>query len=116
MQKNIQSHLKLSMTIKKIYFEKATVTIPTPWIPSEKTYLEIETKSNIFDDGIINLMDFNCEQRESVHFFYTLPYSKNKALIESTWLSKMNDNSQKDYDNQIKEYIEKHLKIKNYKM
>ena len=26
----------------------------------------------------------------------------------------MNDNSQKDYDKQIKEYIEKHLKIKNY--
>ena len=61
-------------------------------------------------------MDFDCEQRESVHFFYTLPYSKNKALIETTWLSKMNDNSQKDYDNQIKEYIEKNLKIKNYEI
>ena len=61
-------------------------------------------------------MDFDCEQRESVHFFYTLPYSKNKALIETTWLSRMNDNSQKDYDYQIKEYIEKHLKIKNYEI
>jgi lycopene beta-cyclase len=61
-------------------------------------------------------MDFDCEQRESVHFFYTLPYSKNKALIETTWLSRMNDNSQKDYDNQIKEYIEKHLKIKSYEI
>ena len=61
-------------------------------------------------------MDFDCEQRESVHFFYTLPYSRNKALIETTWLSKMNDNSQKDYDNQIKEYIEKNLKIKNYEI
>ena len=28
----------------------------------------------------------------------------------------MNDNSQKDYDSQIKEYIEKHLKIKNYEI
>ena len=28
----------------------------------------------------------------------------------------MNDNSQKDYNNQIKEYIEKHLKIKNYEI
>jgi lycopene beta-cyclase len=61
-------------------------------------------------------MDFDCEQRESVHFFYTLPYTKNKALVETTWLSKMNDNSQKDYDNQIKEYIEKNLKIKNYEI
>ena len=67
--------------------------------------VEIETKNNFFDEEIFNLMDFDCEQRESVHFFYTLPYSKNKALIETTWLSKMNDSSQKDYDDQIKEYI-----------
>ena len=78
--------------------------------------VEIETKNNIFDDEIFNLMDFDCDQRNSVHFFYTLPYSKNKALVETTWLSKMNDSSQKDYDLQIKEYIDKHLKIKDYKV
>ena len=78
--------------------------------------VEIETKNNFFDEEIFNLMDFDCEQRESVHFFYTLPYSKKKALIETTWLSRMNDNSQKDYDYQIKEYIEKRLKIKNYEI
>ena len=78
--------------------------------------VEIELENNFFDEGIFNLMDFDCEQRENVHFFYTLPYSKNKALIETTWLSKMNDNSLKDYDNQISDYIEKHLKIKDYKI
>ena len=78
--------------------------------------VEIETKNNFFDEEIFNLMDFDCEQRDSVHFFYTLPYSKNKALVETTWLSKMNDNSQKDYDQQIKNYIEKKLKIKDYKI
>ncbi len=78
--------------------------------------VEIETQSNFFDDQILNLMDFECEQRESVHFFYTLPYTKNKALVESTWLSKMNDESQKDYDNQIKDYIENHLNLKDYKI
>ena len=61
-------------------------------------------------------MDFDCEQRESVHFFYTLPYSKNKALVETTWLSNMNNNSQKDYDHQIKDYIENHLNLKDYKI
>ena len=61
-------------------------------------------------------MDFDCEQRESVHFFYTLPYSKNKALVETTWLSKMNDDSQKDYDLQLKDYIENHLNLKDYKI
>ena len=78
--------------------------------------VEIETQKNFFDDGIFNLMDFDCNQRESVHFFYTLPYSKTKALVETTWLSKMNDSSQKDYDNQIKDYIENHLNLKNYKI
>ena len=62
----------------------------------------------------MNLMDFDCEQRKSVHFFYTLPYTKNKALVETTWLSTMNDESQKDYDEQIKDYIENHLNLKDY--
>ena len=61
-------------------------------------------------------MDFDCEQRNSVHFFYTLPYAKNKALVETTWLSRMNDSSQKDYDVQIKDYVEKHLNVKDYKI
>ena len=78
--------------------------------------VEIQTQNNFFDDEIFNLMDFDCEQRESIHFFYTLPYSKNKALIETTWLSNMKDNSQKDYDYQIKDYIENHLNLKDYKI
>ena len=78
--------------------------------------VEIETHNNFFDDEVFNLMDFDCEQRESVHFFYTLPYSKNKALVETTWLSKMNNNFQKDYDHQIKNYIENHLNLKDYKI
>jgi lycopene beta-cyclase len=78
--------------------------------------VEIETTNDFFDDEIFNLMDFDCDQRESVHFFYTLPYSRTKALIETTWLSKMNDSSQKDYDHQIKDYIENHLNLKDYKI
>tara|TARA_B110000971_G_scaffold214350_1_gene246311 strand:+ start:553 stop:1620 length:1068 start_codon:yes stop_codon:yes gene_type:complete len=78
--------------------------------------IEIETTKNTFDDEIMNLMDFDCEQRDSVHFFYTLPYNKKTALIETTWLSKMNDNSLMDYENQLKNYIENNLNIKNYKI
>ena len=78
--------------------------------------VEIETQNDFFDDSIFNLMDFDCDQRESVHFFYTLPYSKTKALVETTWLSRMNDGSQKDYNKQIKDYIENHLKLKSYKI
>ena len=95
-------------------------------IPSKKNYqtnlwqhfkgIEIETPIDIFDDGIFNLMDFDCDQRDNVHFFYTLPFTKNKALIETTWLSKMDDKSLKDYDIQLEKYIKETLKIKNYKI
>ena len=78
--------------------------------------VEIETQDNFFDENIINLMDFDCDQRNNVHFFYTLPFKKNKALIETTWISKNNDDSLKDYDTQIKNYISNRLGIKNYKI
>ncbi len=78
--------------------------------------IEIETQKDIFDDEIFNLMDFDCDQRDNVHFFYTLPFSKNKALIETTWLSKMDEKTLNDYDIQLEKYIKETLKIKNYKI
>ena len=78
--------------------------------------VEIETPSNIFDDGILNLMDFNCDQKNNVHFFYTLPFNKNRALIETTWLSNLENHSLMDYDYQLENYIKNNLGIKNYKI
>ncbi len=78
--------------------------------------IEIETQKDIFDDEIFNLMDFDCDQRDNVHFFYTLPFSKKKALIETTWLSKMDDKTLNDYDIQLEKYIKETLKIKDYKI
>jgi len=78
--------------------------------------IEIETSKNIFDDEIVNLMDFNCDQKNDVHFFYTLPFSKNKALIETTWLSNLEDQNLMDYDLQLENYIKNNLGIKSYKI
>jgi lycopene beta-cyclase len=78
--------------------------------------IEIETSKNIFDDEIVNLMDFNCDQRNDVHFFYTLPFSKNRALIETTWLSDLEDQNLMDYDLQLENYIKNNLGIKSYKI
>ncbi len=109
--------------IRNIKHENSFIFNSVPTTKSDKDNLwqhfcgvEIKTRENIFDDGIINLMDFDCDQKESIHFFYTLPFQKNGALVETTWLSKMNDNSEKNYDNQIKNYIEQNLKIKNYEI
>ena len=78
--------------------------------------VEIETDKDFFDDEIFNLMDFACEQRNKVHFFYTLPFSKRNALIETTWISELNNEKLKDYDKQINDYSNKHLNIKNCKI
>ena len=78
--------------------------------------IEIETSKDIFDDEIMNLMDFNCDQKNDVHFFYTLPFNKNRALIETTWLSNLEDQSLMDYDLQLENYIKNNLGIKNYKI
>ena len=78
--------------------------------------IEIETNKDLFDDQIFNLMDFDCEQRDSVHFFYTLPFSKKNALIETTWISDLNHPSNQDYSIQLEDYIKNKLKIKNYEI
>ena len=78
--------------------------------------VEIETSKDIFDDEILNLMDFHCDQKNNVHFFYTLPFTKNKALIETTWLSDLENHKLMDYDHQLANYIKNNLRIKNYKI
>ena len=78
--------------------------------------IEIETSKDLFDEEIFNLMDFDCDQRGNVHFFYTLPYSKTTALVETTWISDLNNASLQDYDNQLKDYLKNYLKINNYKI
>ena len=121
LKKNI--NVSFFKDIKEINLDNSFIfnSVPSLTIKDDSLWqhffgVEIETKSNFFDDTIINLMDFDCEQRKNVHFFYTLPYSKNKALVETTWLSKINDGLQKDYSNQIKDYIENHLNLKDYKI
>ena len=66
---------------------------------------EIETDKDCFNENNICLMDFCCDQRNNVHFFYILPFTKKKALIETTWISKNDNSSLKDYESQIKNYI-----------
>jgi|TARA_A200000113_G_scaffold149429_1_gene134614 lycopene beta-cyclase len=78
--------------------------------------IEIETDQDFFDDEIFNLMDFACDQRNRVHFFYTLPFSKRKALVETTWISELNNDKLNDYDQQIDDYLSKHLNIRNCKV
>ena len=58
-------------------------------------------------------MDFDCEQKKGVHFLYS-SFAKNRALIETTWLSYLEKLDKKNYIKELELYIENNLKIKNY--
>ena len=47
---------------------------------------EINTDSDVFDSTAIDLMHFY-PSTSGLHFFYVLPYSSRKALVETTWIS-----------------------------
>ena len=78
--------------------------------------VEIETRKDFFDEKIFNLMDFACDQRNRVHFFYTLPFTKKTALVETTWISELNNNSLNDYEEQIDNYLCNHLNLRQCKI
>ena len=61
-------------------------------------------------------MDFKCDQRNRVHFFYTLPFTKKTALVETTWISELNNSSLNDYDEQIDDYLCNHLNLRQCKI
>lgn len=73
----------------------------------------IETTDNCFDDECPVFMNFDTEQFNDCRFFYILPFSKNKALIEYTGFSntKLSDS---DYEEKLSRYVNETLKISSY--
>jgi lycopene beta-cyclase len=75
----------------------------------------IESTKPCFEPAQPTLFDFRIEQQNECRFVYVLPHSETKALIEFTIFS---DNLLEDesYDIQLKQYIQKVLKIEDYKI
>ncbi|WP_317899194.1 lycopene cyclase family protein [Aurantibacillus circumpalustris] len=73
----------------------------------------IKTEKPVFDETCPSFMNFNTEQYNDCRFFYTLPFSKNEALIEYTGFSpeKISDDL---YASELKRYIEIDLDCKEY--
>ena len=77
--------------------------------------IEVEASKDVFDPSTVLLMDFRVDQQNGMHFVYVLPYSKRKALIESTLFSeKVCDESY--YANSISEYLKAYFKLEDYKI
>ena len=73
----------------------------------------IETESDTFDPRQAALMDFRTPQKNETRFFYVLPVSKRKALVEIAIFSNDHLNIQ-EYDEIIEEYIGNHWTRGNY--
>ena len=79
--------------------------------------IEIEVDNNYFENHNVTLMDFDCEQKNGVHFFYILPFAKNRALIETTWLSPLIKLDKKNYEEELNQYlIDNFPGLTNYKI
>lgn len=73
----------------------------------------IETPAPTFDEDTVVIMDYRTEQVKDTRFFYVLPFSPTRALVEYTVFSK-NLLAQEEYDEKLKDYIANKLKIANY--
>ncbi len=68
----------------------------------------VEFNEDVFDEDKALLMDFSCSKEKEFSFFYILPFSKRKALIECTFYSASRIDSQV-YVPEIEAYIQAHF-------
>jgi lycopene beta-cyclase len=74
---------------------------------------EIETDIDTFNPEVVELMDFMPTPHPGVHFFYTLPYSPRRALVETTWLSR--PDHRPDYAQQLRNYLSQRYPHRAYR-
>lgn len=75
------------------------------YLPQFFTGWEIETPDDTFDPQTATLMDFRMPQRNAMRFFYVLPFSARRALVE--YVTTAPDN----YDSALRTYIKQSLHI-----
>lgn len=67
---------------KTFYNQKVDVSLKQHFLGAE-----IEADRVVFDPDKVMLMDFDTSQKHGVTFFYILPYSETKALVEYTFFT-----------------------------
>ena len=78
----------------RIYCENAIITIPSPWLPTNKTFIEIETKSRYFKRLISSDKNVYQHLLEASSIFFSKKKEKPKFLVgidESLKISKIID-------------------------
>ena len=67
---------------------------------------EVQTQHPIFEPHVATLMDFDTDQFEATAFFYVLPESRNRALVEFTMFS-LDPRDTSFYDAQLRGHLER---------
>ena len=74
---------------------------------------EIETDKDVFDPTTVTLMDFSAGTEEEVHFFYVLPFSSRRALVETTHFSKQ-QLCESQYKDELRGYLRQRFALSNW--
>ena len=93
-----------------LVFDSRPPKIPSNILLQHFEGFVVTSKKNVFDEEIVTLMDFRCDQSRGIHFIYLLPFSKRKALVESTMFSKTVENKE-FYSAEISKYLKKYFKL-----
>lgn len=76
---------------------------------------EIETTEDVFDPRVVTMFDFRTPQKGAMRFFYVLPFTKRRALVEYTLFS-ADLLKPHEYDRALAEYIENVRGITKYRI
>ncbi len=92
-----------------LVFDSRPPKIPSNILLQHFEGFVVTSEKDVFDEEIVTLMDFRCDQSRGIHFIY-LPFSKRKALVESTMFSKTVENKE-FYSDEISKYLKKYFKL-----
>lgn len=67
---------------------------------------EVVTERPVFDPQVVTLMDFDTDQHDGAAFFYVLPESRNRALVEHTLFS-VSPREHGFYDNHLSDHLDR---------
>lgn len=96
-----------------ILFEKPTLAKNQFYLLQHFKGWVIETETPAFNPAQATLMDFRVSQQYGTTFVYVMPFSKTKALVEYTLVSK-HLLKQEEYDAGLKDYLDRYLNLKQY--
>lgn len=106
--KNVDNENIIKLSSNKLISSELIFDSRPPKIKQNKLVqhflgIELESDKSIFDKEKVTLMDFP-ETKSDIHFFYILPFTSKKALIESTYISE-NLFNKENYINDIMSYV-----------